>query len=176
MAKTEIGRLAALLLIVAAAALHEAAGQPRQEAAGPSPRDAGASGNVETLKLTSKVFGNTRAIRVLLPPDDHSPRNAGRRYPVFYFNDGVMVFNPRRINIGEVVGSLIKSGALPPVIVVGVDNGGETDRTKDAARDRTNEFLPYPDVGFGPHNFYAPDPPDPRGSYTRGSSLKRSHR
>lgn len=155
MINTYRGRLVAALLIVAAAAVPEASARPRPEA--------GASGNVETLKLTSKVFGNTRALRVLLPPGYHSPRNAGRRYPVFYFNDGAMVFNPQRVNVGEIVLRLIESGAVPPLIVVGVDNGGSNDKTKEPGRDRANEYLPYPDVGFGPDNRYQPDPPEPQG-------------
>jgi enterochelin esterase-like enzyme len=162
-AKANIGRHAAILLIVIGAAIPEVAARTRQGAAPPPSREVEASRNVETLRLTSKVFGNTRALRVLLPPGYHDPRNAGRRYPVFYFNDGIMVFNPRRVNIGEVVHRLIESGALPPLIVVGVDNGGSTDRAKDPARGRANEYLPYPDAGFGPHNYYAPDPPDPQG-------------
>jgi hypothetical protein len=41
------------------------------------------SRNVETHQLTSRVFQNTRALRVLLPPDYHAPANARRGYPVF---------------------------------------------------------------------------------------------
>ena len=119
--------------------------------------------NVETLQLASKTFNNTRSIRVLLPPGYHNPENSKKRYPVFYFNDGIMVFRPNRINVEEVVYKLIGRGELPPIIVVGIDNGGSTNETKNPETDRANEFLPYPDVGFAPDHLYAPDPPSPQG-------------
>ena len=53
------------------------------------------SNNVETLQITSKVFNNTRTIRILLPPGYHDPKNASHRYPVLYFNDGITVFKSR---------------------------------------------------------------------------------
>ncbi len=60
---------------------------------------ANAESSVETLQLTSQVFDNTRSIRVLLPPGYHDPENAGQRYPVFYFTDGILVFRSNRINM-----------------------------------------------------------------------------
>jgi predicted alpha/beta superfamily hydrolase len=45
---------------------------------------------------------------------------------------------------------------------VGIDNGGSTDKTTDPVRDRANEFLPYPDGGFGLDR-YDPIPPNPQG-------------
>jgi enterochelin esterase-like enzyme len=121
--------------------------------------------NIETLKLTSKVFNNTRTIRVLLPPGYHKAMNKAKRYPVFYFNDGIMVFSskPTGVRIEEVVYGLYKDGKLPPLIMVGVDNGASTDKTKNAGRDRADEFLPYPDTGFSPGLVYDADPPDPHG-------------
>ena len=119
--------------------------------------------NVETLRLTSKLFNNTRTIRVLIPSDYHDPENATKRYPVFYFNDGVIVFKADRINVEGIIYKLIASGEVPPMIAVGIDNGGSTDKTKNAATDRANEYLPYPDVGFGGDHAYAPDPPEPQG-------------
>ena len=38
-----------------------------------------------------------------------------------------------------------------------------TDKSKSGGTGRTYEYLPYPDVGFGPDNFYEPDPADPAG-------------
>ena len=102
---------------------------------------------VETLSLTSKVFGNTRTIRVLLPPGYSDPANEKRSYPVAYLSDGSMVFRKNAIDVETL--------ALPPVIIVGIDNAG-------TSSNRANEFLPYPDVGF-PSHAYAPDPPDPHG-------------
>lgn len=123
--------------------------------------DAPTSKNVETFELTSKVFGNTRTIRILLPAGYHDDKNLDRQYPVFYFNDGLMVFDSAGpgLRIEEVVSKL----NLPPMIVVGIDNGACTDKTKNEIVDRANEFLPYPDAGFIPDHTYKPEPPDPQG-------------
>lgn len=118
---------------------------------------------VETLRVTSKVFNNTRTIRILLPPGYHAPESANKRYPVFYFTDGSVVFDPNRINVERVVHDLIDRGRIPPMIIVGIDNGASTDKSKNAGTDRANEFLPYTDVGFPPDHLYAPDPPNPQG-------------
>ncbi|HTH38140.1 MAG TPA: alpha/beta hydrolase-fold protein [Pyrinomonadaceae bacterium] len=115
---------------------------------------------VRTHQMESKVFDNTRAIRVLLPPGYADAENT-TLYPVLYLNDGAMVF--KRFDIQKTVHGLINAKAIPPLILVGIDNGGSTDKTKNAGTDRSNEYLPYPDVGFGPDNLYAPDPADPAG-------------
>jgi enterochelin esterase-like enzyme len=104
--------------------------------------------NIEIHEFTSKVFSNKRAIRVLLPPNYHEGKNREKSYPVLYLNDGIMVF--RGINLEETVHRLINDGDIQPLIVVGIDNGASTDKTKNPASDRANEFLPYPDVGFPP--------------------------
>src|SRR5262245_12961607 len=109
-----------------------------------------ASKNIETFELTSKVFGNTRTIRILLPPGYHETKNLDRQYPVFYFNDGLMVFDSAGpgLRIEERVFDLYKKGSLPEVIIVGIDNGACTDKTTNEIIDRAKEFLPYPDAGF----------------------------
>ncbi len=58
---------------------------------------------------------------------------------------------------------LIQSGSIHPLIVVGIDNGGSTDKSTKPETDRANEFLPYPDSGFPPKHLYPADPPDPNG-------------
>jgi len=120
------------------------------------------SNNVESLQLTSKVFKNTRTIRILIPPGYHDPKNAGKRYPVLYFNDGIAVFKSRTFHLEERVYPLFLAHSVQPLIIVGVDNGASTDKSKNPDSDRANEFLPYPDVGF-PGHLYAADPPDPQG-------------
>ncbi len=127
--------------------------------------DTPSSKNIETFELTSKVFGNTRTIRVLLPPGYHDDKNLDRQYPVFYFNDGLMVFDSAGpgLRIEEVVFDLYKKDELPQMIVVGIDNGACTDKTKNEIVDRANEFLPYPDAGFLPDHTYKPEPPNPQG-------------
>src|ERR1035438_977405 len=46
-----------------------------------------ATGTLDIVKLDSKVFGNTRMLRVLLPPGYRLPMNSAHRYPVLYLND-----------------------------------------------------------------------------------------
>jgi predicted alpha/beta superfamily hydrolase len=115
---------------------------------------------IQTHQMASKVFANSRAIRVLVPPG-YADANNTTRYPVLYLNDGAMVF--KRYDIQNTVHGLINAKAIPPLILIGIDNGGSTDKTKNAGTDRANEYLPYPDVGFAPDNLYAPDPADPAG-------------
>jgi predicted alpha/beta superfamily hydrolase len=120
------------------------------------------SPNVAIHQLTSRVFENSRSIRVLMPPGYHDPANAERRYPVLYLNDGIMAFRPTALGLEATAHRLIQADSIEPIIVVGIDNGGSTDKTTDPVRDRANEFLPYADAGFGPHR-YQPVPPSPVG-------------
>jgi enterochelin esterase-like enzyme len=98
------------------------------------------SSNLELLQFTSKVFHNTRTLRVLVPPEYHDKQNAHKHYPVFYLNDGYAVF--AYWNAQETVYRLIREHAIPPIILVGIDNAGE--------RERANEYLPYPDDTLDP--------------------------
>jgi enterochelin esterase-like enzyme len=106
----------------------------------PRDQDSSAKGDLELLQVTSKVFGNTRTVRVLLPPGYHDKQNSAMRYPVFYLNDGYAVFT--YWNAGDTVHRLIREGAIEPLIVVGIDNAGE--------KERANEYLPYPDESLEP--------------------------
>ncbi len=134
---------------------------PPAEAQDAGSKKKSTSANLEIQKLSSKVFGNTRSIRIFLPPGYHDPRNASQRYPVLYLNDGIMV--ARALNVEETVRQLVEAGKINPLLVVCIDNGGSTNKTTNVARDRVNEFLPYPDVGFAPSHSYAPEPPNPQG-------------
>jgi predicted alpha/beta superfamily hydrolase len=105
-----------------------------------------ATGDLRLHTLTSKVFGNTRTVRVLLPAGYAAPENATRRYPVLYLLDGQNLFDAclsdvshREWQVDETVARLVADGTIPPLIVVGVDHAG---------RDRDIEFLPYKDL-FG---------------------------
>src|SRR5262249_14967235 len=82
------------------------------------------SNNIEILTLHSKIFNNTRSLRVWLPPDYQDPNQHDRNYPVFYFTDGVAVFHGRELD--HVADKLIRTRELPPAIFVGIDNGGST--------------------------------------------------
>jgi predicted alpha/beta superfamily hydrolase len=63
-------------------------------------------------------------------------------YPVLYLNDGQNLFDPSRAfggvtwNVQETVNRLVRRRVIPPLIVVGIDNGG--------AR-RNREYLPVDD-------------------------------
>ena len=73
-------------------------------------------------------------------PDTISPENEGRRYPVFYLNDGQNLFDPATAyigvdwQVGETAARLIAEGKVPPLMIVGIDN---------AQKDRAKEYLPY---------------------------------
>lgn len=106
-------------------------------------------GDLRIDTLESRVFGNRRLVRVLLPPGYDEPRNRGRRYPVLYLNDGQNLFDPASAIFGnsewrvdEVVDSLVRTGALEPLIVVGIDNAGRAGRA--------HELLPFPDEFLSP--------------------------
>ena len=110
------------------------------------------SGRVVVLSHPSTVFGNTRSIRVYLPPGYDSE---GQSYPVFYFNDGFAVFSPRHWNVPGTVDSLIRARTIPSLIVVGIDNAASIPGNPVNAR--TSEYLPWPDAT-------EPEVPSPRGA------------
>ncbi len=91
-------------------------------------------------ELSSRVFANTRKLRVWLPLGYEAPQNASRRYPVLYLNDGQNLFDPATAfagvdwRVGESAGCLIADGVIPPLIVVGIDN---------ATVERFREYMPY---------------------------------
>jgi len=97
-------------------------------------------GQLHFHDLPSRVFGNTRKLRVWLPPGYDSPENEGRRYPVFYLNDGQNLFDPATAfagvdwRVNQALARLARESILPPVIAVGIDN---------ATVERIKEFLPY---------------------------------
>jgi enterochelin esterase-like enzyme len=114
------------------------------------------TGDVEILKFQSRVFENTRNLRILLPPGYRLAENTTRHYPVLYLNDGqnlydvcTATFNKEEWQVDETVTRMILAGEIPPIIVVGIDNAGP--------RLRPHEYLPYPDETLSP-----PDP-NPQG-------------
>jgi len=98
------------------------------------------AGELQLHELQSRIFRNTRMLRVWLPPGYSAPENQGRHYPVFYLNDGQNLFDPATAYIGvdwqadEAADRLIREGRIPPLILVGIDN---------AQKDRPREYLPY---------------------------------
>jgi predicted alpha/beta superfamily hydrolase len=99
-----------------------------------------ATGDLRLHEFRSRVFRNKRFLRVWLPPGYDHPENAGRRYPVFYLNDGQNLFEPTTSfngiewQVDETADRLIREGVVPPMIVVGMDN---------AARERIREYMPH---------------------------------
>ena len=98
------------------------------------------AGELRLHELQSRIFRNTRMLRVWLPPGYSAPENQDRHYPVFYLNDGQNLFDPATAYIGvdwqadEAADRLIRDGSIPPLIIVGIDN---------AQKDRPREYLPY---------------------------------
>lgn len=50
------------------------------------------NGDLRIHQLASKIFDNTRSIRVLLPPGYDAAENRSKRYPVLYMLDGQNLF------------------------------------------------------------------------------------
>jgi predicted alpha/beta superfamily hydrolase len=105
-----------------------------------APPNESVTGDLRLHEFHSRVFRNTRMLRVWLPPRYDEPGNAARRYPVLYLNDGQNLFDRATAFAGvewqvdETADRLIRQEVIPPLIVVGVDN---------ARNDRIKEFLPY---------------------------------
>src|SRR5579863_1839048 len=99
-----------------------------------------ATGDLRLHEFRSRTFHNTRFLRVWLPPGYDDAANAGRRYPVFYLNDGQNLFEPATSFTGiewqvdETADRLIREGVVPPMIYVGLDNAG---------RARIREYMPH---------------------------------
>ena len=101
------------------------------------------SGDLRIHSLASKIFNNTRSIRVLLPPGYGAAENSSKRYPVLYMLDGQNLFDAclsdvshAEWQVDETVYRLIREKAIPEMIVVGIDHAGVK---------RAYEFLPYRD-------------------------------
>ena len=99
-----------------------------------------ATGDLRLHEFQSRIFRNTRFLRVWLPPGYDQSDNSGHRYPVFYLNDGQNLFEPSisftgvEWQVDETADRLIREGAVPPMIIVGIDNAG---------KDRFREYMPH---------------------------------
>ena len=99
-----------------------------------------AAGDLRLHEFRSRIFRNSRFLRVWLPPGYDDPENGGQRYPVLYLNDGQNLFEPTTSFTGvewqvdETAERLIREGAVPPIIIVGIDNAG---------KDRFREYMPH---------------------------------
>ena len=103
-------------------------------------RAGGATGDLRLHKFRSRLFKNTRFLRVWLPPGYDDGQNSDRRYPVLYLNDGQNLFETSTAfggvewGVDETAERLIHEGVVPPMVIVGIDNTG---------KDRHREYLPY---------------------------------
>lgn len=103
-------------------------------------RATGATGDLRIHEFRSRIFRNTRFLRVWLPPGYDDPQNQTTRYPVLYLNDGQNLFESSTAFGGvewqadESADRLIREGAIPPLIILGIDNTG---------KDRLREYMPY---------------------------------
>lgn len=75
-------------------------------------------GSVETVpSFHSATLGNSRTIRVYLPPEYAA--NPSRRYPVLYMQDGASAFGAW--GLAQVADAEINAGRIRPLIIVAVD-------------------------------------------------------
>jgi enterochelin esterase-like enzyme len=99
-----------------------------------------ATGDLRLHEFRSRIFQNSRFLRVWLPPGYDAAANAAHRYPVLYLNDGQNLFeaatsfNGVEWQADETADRLIREGAIPPMIIVGIDNTGKA---------RIREYMPH---------------------------------
>jgi enterochelin esterase-like enzyme len=113
----------------------------QQASSGPTVAEHSAvTGDLRLHEFRSRIFRNTRLLRVWLPPGYDAVENSERHYPVLYLNDGQNLFDRTTAYTGvewgvdETADRLIREQAIPPLIVVGIDN---------AQNDRMKEYIPY---------------------------------
>jgi enterochelin esterase-like enzyme len=97
-----------------------------------------AAGMLYLHELRSRIFNDSRIVRVWVPPGYGESRET--RYPVLYLNDGQNLFEASTAfagvhwQVGETASWLIAEKKIPPLIIVGIDNTG---------KNRIREYLPY---------------------------------
>src|SRR5437764_7478662 len=85
------------------------------------------TGELHLHRFESKVFRNSRFLRVWLPPGYQEEQNSQRYYPVFYLNDGQNLFEAATSFTGvewqvdETAERLICEAKIPPMMFVGID-------------------------------------------------------
>jgi len=104
-------------------------------------------------QLSSRFLRNQRDLIVYLPPGyEEQPH---RRFPVLYLHDGQNLFDGATSfipgmdwHVGQTADELIRSGAVEPLIIAGIYNGG---------RARIREYTPtrVPRLGGGRADRYA---------------------
>jgi predicted alpha/beta superfamily hydrolase len=106
-----------------------------------------ATGDLRLHEFGSRIFRNTRFLRVWLPPGYDDAENRDRRYPVLYLNDGQNLFEAATSFTGvewqvdETADRLIRDNVIAPLIIVGIDNAGKA---------RLREYMPYRSLSLQP--------------------------
>ncbi len=106
---------------------------------------------VKINNFSSPQLGNTRTLRIHLPPS--YGQNTLKSYPVLYAHDGQNLFEASTAfggvewKVDETINSLVNSGQMDEIIVVGIDNAGAN---------RIYEYTPCcdPQYGGGGANVY----------------------
>jgi len=99
---------------------------------------------VKVYNFSSPQLGNTRTLRIYLPPS--YGQNPLKRYPVLYMHDGQNLFEAATAfggvewQVDETSNNLMNNGQMDEVLVVGVDNGGSN---------RIYEYTPCCDPQYG---------------------------
>ncbi len=110
------------------------------QAVSPPIRATGATGDLHLHEFRSRIFRNTRFLRIWLPPGYDEPQNQTLHYPVLYLNDGQNLFESSTAfggvewQVDESADRMIREGAIPPLIIVGIDHAG---------KDRMREYIPH---------------------------------
>ena len=109
-------------------------------------------GDHHIARFQSKMYGESFAVRVWLPPGYWDAENAKRKYPTLYLLDGQTAFDEctafhgeHELQVDETVTKLIGDHAIPPMIVIGVDS----------THHRDSQYSPYPSPVTDPT---APEP------------------
>src|SRR5437899_7804886 len=98
------------------------------------------TGDLRLHEFASRIFHNTRFLRVWLPPGYDAVENQARRYPALYLNDGQNLFEDSTSFTGvewqvdETADRLIREGIVQSMIIVGIDNAG---------KERFREYMPH---------------------------------
>jgi predicted alpha/beta superfamily hydrolase len=103
---------------------------PASVARGDEEPGARLSGRFDLLHdFRSRALGTARRVSIYLPPGYDASTD---RYPVLYLQDGQNLFDPGRAfvvgqdwGLDETAEALIHGGQMAPVILAGIDHGGE---------------------------------------------------
>lgn len=88
-------------------------------------------------ELRSEIMGNSRLLRVWVPPGYDG--TGAISYPVLYLNDGQNLFESTTAfagehwQVGETASRLIAENKIRPLVIVGIDN----------TKNRAAEYIPY---------------------------------